>query len=84
MMENSETFTFLQKNLATYESALMLMLIMKIYIELDGHTPAERIKKIDTMLKDRSLRGQMHLLLENWKNTNIEEKPETRMITDGQ
>lgn len=84
MMANEEILTFLKKNLATYESALMFMLIMKIYIELDPDTPAERIKRIDTMLKDRNLRGQMHLLLENWKNTNIEEKPETRMITDGQ
>ena len=82
MMASEEILSFLQKNLATYESALMLMLIMKIYIELDGHTPAERIKRIDTMLKDRNLRGQMHLLLENWKNTNIEEKPETKMIKD--
>ena len=84
MMASEETLTFLQKHLITYESALMLMLIMKIYIELDGHTPAERITKIDTMLKDQSLRGQMHLLLENWKNIGFEGQAETRMITDGQ
>ena len=81
MMENSEeTLTFLKKQLATYESALMFMLIMKVYIELDGETPAERIKRIDTMLKDRNLRGQMHLLLDKWKNN--EGTAETRMITD--
>ena len=83
MMANEEILTFLKKNLATYESALMLMLIMKIYIELDGHTPAERIKKIDTMLKDKCLRAQMHLLLENWKNLGFERQSEKKMITDG-
>jgi len=53
---------------------------MKVYIELDGETPAERIKRIDTMLKDRNLRGQMHLLLDKWKNN--EGTAETKMITD--
>ena len=81
-MASEETLTFLQTHLATYESALMLMLLMKIYIELDPDTAEHRIKKIDFMLKDRNLRGQMHLLLQNWKNIGVEKQSETRMIKD--
>ena len=84
MMASEEILSFLQKQLATYDSALMLMLLMKIYIELDGETAEERIKKIDTMLKDRSLRGQMHRLLDNWKHIGVEGQGEKKMITGGQ
>ena len=74
IMSNKRVEAFLKRNLATYESAVFLMLLMKVYIELHSHSPQDRVKIIDAMLRSRMLRSQMHLLLERWQYPSLNSK----------
>lgn len=74
IMSGERVQAFLEHHLATYESALFLMLLMKVYIELAPHAPRDRVRAIDKMLRSRMLRSRMHLLLEKWQCRSLNPK----------
>ena len=74
IMSNARVEAFLRRHLATYDSAVPLMLLMKVYIELDAYSPHECVEIIDAMLCSRTLRQQMHLLIKEWQRPLLDSK----------
>lgn len=75
IMENPRTLQFLTHHLVTEDSARLLMLLMKIYIELGPLAPQDKIAAIDNVLRCSASRRQLHSLFTLWSMQTWPEPP---------
>lgn len=75
IMENPRTAEFFRQHLMTDDSARLLMLLMKVYIELGALGPQDKIAVIDNALRCAATRRRLHSLFAVWSTQTWPDLP---------